>query len=134
MFKELPSSTNIKELERLKVSRLRSAGLSSNANLKALCCALLQSIYWGETKEDLLDIIKSALYAESLDLTTIKHHSLEHLCNSQMKKLVVEFFYSLSYSEYEHKVDAKLIKFPIVMEILVLLLRRILVDIGFKNA
>jgi len=51
-----------------------------------------------------------------------------------MKKLVVEFFYSLAYSDYDHKVEDKLCKFPIVMEILVLFVRRVLANLGLKNS
>lgn len=63
MFRELSSETCVAGLGRLKVSRVKSAGLSANANLKAFACALLHSIYWEPIKTDLLDIIKSALYS-----------------------------------------------------------------------
>jgi len=49
-----------------------------------------------------------------------------------MKKFIVEFLYSLSYSDYENKVESKLGKFPIIMKILVL--RTILTHLEIKNA
>jgi len=69
-----------------------------------------------------------------MDLTTIKNCPISSLSNSQMKKLVVEFFYSLAYSDYEGKVDSKLCKFPIVLEVLVLFMRKILANFGIENA
>jgi len=51
-----------------------------------------------------------------------------------MKKLVVEFFYSLGYSQFHDKVDSKLAKYPIVMEILVLYFRIILKKLGLNHA
>jgi len=51
-----------------------------------------------------------------------------------MKKFIVEFLYSLSYSDYENKVESKLGKFPIIMKILVLFMRTILTHLEIKNA
>jgi hypothetical protein len=71
------------------VSRVRNLGLSSNANLRSFCLALLSSIYSVHLKQDLLDIIKSLLYHPALDLTVIKHTPLPGITSQQMKKLVV---------------------------------------------
>lgn len=51
-----------------------------------------------------------------------------------MKKLVVEFFYSLMYSDLEDKVEGILCKYPIVMEILVLFFRTVLANLGLPLA
>jgi hypothetical protein len=69
-----------------------------------------------------------------MDLTTVKYCSISNFSNSQMKKLVVEFFYSLAYSDYEDKVYSELCKYPIVLELLVLFMRKILVTSGVVNA
>jgi hypothetical protein len=50
------------------------------------------------------------------------------MTSNQMKKLVVEFFYLLAYSFFDDKIDAKLNKYPIVMTIFLLFLRKLLTD------
>jgi hypothetical protein len=51
-----------------------------------------------------------------------------------MKKIVVEFFYSLVYSSYDDKIEGKLCKYPIVMDILVIFLRCLLAHLKVKHA
>lgn len=51
-----------------------------------------------------------------------------------MKKLVVEFFFTLAYASYDDKIEDKLRKYPIVMDILVMFLRCLLVKSNVKNA
>lgn len=69
-----------------------------------------------------------------MDLKTITQSPISNLSSLQMKKLVVEFFYSLAYSDYEDKVDSKLCKYPIILEVLVLFMRKILATSGVKDA
>jgi hypothetical protein len=88
-YKELPNFNKIPELERLKPFRVKSLGLSSNANLKGFSLALLASIYSNPVKEDLLSIVKSCLYSPEMDLTQLRHTLLPDLSNQQMKKLTV---------------------------------------------
>jgi hypothetical protein len=51
-----------------------------------------------------------------------------------MKKLMVEFFYSLAYSYSAKKVEEKINKYPIILEILVMYVRRVLDNLGISNA
>jgi hypothetical protein len=61
-----------------------------------------------------------------MELTAVKHSPLPKLGNAEMKKLVVEFFFTLAYASYEDKIEDKLRKYPIVMDILVIFLRCLL--------
>jgi hypothetical protein len=62
MFRDISNQTTEKELAKLKTLKIKSAGVSANANLKAFLCVMLHSIYMGDIKEEILDNVKSALY------------------------------------------------------------------------
>jgi hypothetical protein len=51
-----------------------------------------------------------------------------------MKKLVVEFFYLLLYSFSNDKVGVKLKKYPIIMEVFILFIRKVLDHLRVKDA
>lgn len=51
-----------------------------------------------------------------------------------MKKLIVEFFFTLTYASYDDKIEDKLRKYPIVMDILVIFFRCLLFKFHVKNA
>ena len=51
-----------------------------------------------------------------------------------MKRLIVDFFYSLAYSHSDKKVEEKLNKYPIILDILVLYIRRVLFNLGISNS
>lgn len=76
MFKDLGNQTSERDLQRLKTLKIKSAGVSSNANLQAFICVMLHSIYMDDVKEDMLDQLKSVLYSKDIDLTSIKNTHL----------------------------------------------------------
>ncbi len=51
-----------------------------------------------------------------------------------MKKLIVEFFFTLTYASYDDKIEDKLRKYPIVMDILIIFFRCLLFKFKVKKA
>ena len=52
----------------------------------------------------MLSIMKSCLYNPDMDLAVLKHSLLPEMSNTQMKKLVVEFFLTLAYASNDDKI------------------------------
>lgn len=51
-----------------------------------------------------------------------------------MKKLMVEFFYQIIYSTVENKVEERLKKNPIILEIMVFFMRKMLSSYNFDHS
>jgi hypothetical protein len=95
---------------------------------------LLSTIYDTTINEDLLGLLKSLLYDQSLALTDVCGHPFSELSNAEMKKLIVEFVFELQFADHTKVLPRALERHPIVLHILALFLRTMLVRFGMAEA
>lgn len=128
-FCPLSNPKTFPQLRSLSVREARLVNKGQNSNIEAFCWALLTIIYSGELKEDMLITLKSTIYSPLLDSQVIEEteeKSISNLSLQQMRKLMVEFFYQIIYSTVQNKVEERLKKNPIILEIMVFFMRKML--------
>lgn len=108
-----------------------------NSNLQGLAWALLHSAYSPPTRYRLLNFLQSAIYSRQTDPSEFK--GLGGSVTGQMKvdevkKVMADFFFEMQYSAAGTKVESKLNKYPIVLELLALTLRGLLAEAGVKDS
>ena len=83
--------------------------------------------------EDVLYILKNTILSEQLNTVQIKNIQktrLAELSPQLLKKFMVEFLFELKYSAADNKIEEKMNKNPIVLDIFVLLFRKLLVTLN----
>ena len=125
----------MEELNKISPISTKTIKNNSNSNLQGFIWALLSSIFQTEVIEDVLYILKNTILSEQLDtvpINNIHKTGLVGLSTKHMKKFMVEFLFELNYSRAENKVDLKLNKNPIILDIFVLLFRKLLVTLNVE--
>lgn len=109
---------------------------SSDANrvLEAFSFLLLRTIYGSTLNQPLLNALKTKLYKDTLDLTSISNFQLPRLSSNEMKKFVAEFVIELYFTDFEVVFFKKIAKYSVIIDILTLFLRCILVGLGLAEA